>query len=1025
MKKALFSMVILAALLPWRAFGQDPQSTHSQTLFDGVATNSTVPIQGLYCDEGVKCEFVIPATQLGWVEDATITALRFYLSESSELQANFTVFMKEVDTTALTAYTGLTEATTVYSGLVSFNADDELVIPFSSSYAYNGGNLLIGFYQNGTCDWSRTRFYGTAQTYASAWQGYGNSAGSGVMFLPAVTLEYVPPQGTLAEMITIGDNETTHWALPLFTDMIENLSQQIYTASELGSAGLIESIDFFYYDESAQTRHVDLYMVGTDKEYFNDYFDWIPVSAENLVYSGEFTFEPGVWNSIELDNPFNYSGSQNVAILMYNHEDDYVTASDPEFRTFHTTQLQALYVNSGWSTFDPTNPPQASNNSESLKNQIRVTKGNPSCTRPLNLAVNYTGGTTAVVSWTSEATTFELMVNGTVTNVNGNSYTLNNLELGAVYELKIRANCGADGHSTWSKPIHFTTDFCMSEDRCGITFELFNSGGGWNGNAIQVADAASNIVLATVTMGYEDNHIETIPVCDGQELSFTWVGDQNFDGAYTVYDANNIELFSGNGSAGLPSSYTVNCPACWIPMNVEVDYTGGTTAVVSWISNASSVEIMLNGTVIPNVSTNPYTLSNLIPNTANEVKIRANCGTEEYSNWSKPVVFIASEDQCTLVHNLQCYLGEGWHGNAILVVDATTHVVIDSLSFESGEAEYRFTNVCDGQVISYEWVNGAYPADAYYYLYDANYNMISQGQAGFNLPENYTVHCDPSPCPIPYSLYYNYTDDATVAINWSSDATSFDIRINGTVYQNVTNPYSLSITPGTLYEVQVRAACGEGEYGYWSAPLAFRTECLPENQCELSYNLHSTYEYGWNASIILVDDASGATFKELTLYGSSASGTIPVCDGQEISFLWQSNDFDNDAVASYEFYDADNALIFSGSAGNGLLHSYTVNCLVCKVPFNLDVDYTGGTTAEVSWECESDATLFDLMINGTEYFGVTNPYTLSDFVSGNVYEVQVRANCGADEYSNWSQPYVFSNCLSEDQCVIYYLKCTH
>ena len=1015
-------MVMLAVLLPWTAFGQDPQPSPTQTLYDGVATNSAVPIQGLYCDEGVKCEFVIPATQLEWVEDASITALKFYLSESSELQANFTVFVKEVGTTALTAYTGLTGATTVYSGPVSFNADDELVIPFSNSYAYNGGNLLIGFYQNGTCDWSRTRFYGTAQTYASAWQGYGNSAGSGVMFLPTVTLEYIPPQGTLAEMITIGSNDTTHWALPLFTGMIENLSQQIYTASELGAAGIIESIDFFYYDESAQTRHVDVFMVGTDKDAFTDYYDWIPVSADNLVYRGDFTFEPGAWNSIELDNPFNYNGSQNVAILMYNHESGQISAPNPLFRTFYTTQLQALDVYSGWYTYDTANLTsiQATEYSDYLKNQIRVTKGNPSCPRPLNLAVNYTGGTTAVVSWTSEASAFELMVNGNVTNVNGNSYTLNNLDLGTVYELKIRANCGADGHSTWSKPIQFTTDFCMPEDKCGIIFELFNNGDGWNGNAIQVADAASNIVLATVTMGYEDNHIETIPVCDGQELSFTWMGEQYFDGAYTVYDANNTELFSGNGSYGLPSSYTVSCPACWTPMNIDVDYSGGTTAVVSWISNASSVEIMLNGTVIPNVSTNPYTLSNLIPNTANEVKIRANCGAEEYSNWSKPVVFTTSEDQCELIMNLLCSSGYGWHGNAIVLVDATTDVVIDSLTFESGEAVYKNPTVCDGQVISFEWVNGDYPADTYYYLYDAYYNPITSGWAGFNLPENYTAHCDPSPCPVPYYLNYSYTNDSTVAIYWSSDATVFDIQINGTVYQNVTNPYSLSVTPGTVYEVQVRAACGGGEYSYWSAPLAFSTECLPENQCELSYNLHSTSVYGWNGSIRLVDAATGNNLDDLTLQGiSESSGTIFVCDGQEISFLWQSEDYGNDAMASYEFYDLNNELIFNGSAGNGLLTSYTVNCAVapCQIPVGIAVDYTEGTTAEVSWT--SDASSFDVKINGTVVTNVDSDYyVLSNLTLGTTYEVQVRANCDMDGYSNWSAPVQFTTSSCSQMCII-------
>ena len=75
-KLRLFIMMLMAAMLPLAVHAQS-----TLTVNDGTATNSNVPIYGLYVDSYLKCEYVIPASAL---EDmgagASISSMTFYLS---------------------------------------------------------------------------------------------------------------------------------------------------------------------------------------------------------------------------------------------------------------------------------------------------------------------------------------------------------------------------------------------------------------------------------------------------------------------------------------------------------------------------------------------------------------------------------------------------------------------------------------------------------------------------------------------------------------------------------------------------------------------------------------------------------------------------------------------------------------------------------------------------------------------------------------------------------------------------------
>jgi hypothetical protein len=71
--------------------------------------------------------------------------------------------------------------------------------------------------------------------------------------------------------------------------------------------------------------------------------------------------------------------------------------------------------------------------------------------------VNYTSGaTTATVTWSGDARSYNIDVNGTVTNGVSSPYTLGNLTPNTTYTIKVQSDCG-DEQSGWAPAGRFTT----------------------------------------------------------------------------------------------------------------------------------------------------------------------------------------------------------------------------------------------------------------------------------------------------------------------------------------------------------------------------------------------------------------------------------------------------------------------------------------------------------------------------------------------------------------------------------------
>ena len=171
-----------------------PTSIYSIVVNDGTQTNSYVPIYGTWADDYTRSQFIVPEADLEEIEWDTITTLTFYASNANVSwgAAEFKVYMAEAPETTLSELADWNALTEVMSDASLSIVDNKMVVTLSEPYQYQGGNLLIGFYQTVKGSYAGCSWYGKNVTGAS-FGGYGN--GNGVSqrnFLPKMTISYVP-----------------------------------------------------------------------------------------------------------------------------------------------------------------------------------------------------------------------------------------------------------------------------------------------------------------------------------------------------------------------------------------------------------------------------------------------------------------------------------------------------------------------------------------------------------------------------------------------------------------------------------------------------------------------------------------------------------------------------------------------------------------------------------------------------------------------------------------------------------------
>ncbi|MBQ1732745.1 MAG: hypothetical protein II037_11100, partial [Bacteroidales bacterium] len=129
----------------------------------------------------------------------------------------------------------------------------------------------------------------------------------------------VPAPLSSQTIVEIGDGTGTSDYMPICMNSNYSIVQQIYTADEIGIAGTISSVGFYYdYNYPFSMPGIQMYMMHTAKDAFESgLVDVVAFDSASLVYEGDFAATEAGWLTLTLDTPFEYNGIDNLVICMY------------------------------------------------------------------------------------------------------------------------------------------------------------------------------------------------------------------------------------------------------------------------------------------------------------------------------------------------------------------------------------------------------------------------------------------------------------------------------------------------------------------------------------------------------------------------------------------------------------------------------------------------------------------------------------------------------------------------------------
>lgn len=283
--------------------------------------------------------------------------------------------------------------------------------------------------------------------------------------------------------IVIGDEATTNYSpyYPVTMPYNYSLTEQIYTADEIGIEGTIYSISFYYNSSySFSMSNLKVYMMNVTRSVFiSNNNDKVSLYDNNLVWTGTLSAsEPG-WVTIDLDTPFEYNGNSNLLVAVYDNVNGCFT-DNHRFLTTSCTGAKCLYWYSN--SYVPnltSNTYSGSRYYPAYRNNILIDILPPTCPKPVNLqaTLTETDATVATLSWTENGSandwvlqygsdktfaegTYSEMTSGFVVDCTTITANLTNLTPEQRLYARVKANCGGDAESQWSKSIEFRPTSC-------------------------------------------------------------------------------------------------------------------------------------------------------------------------------------------------------------------------------------------------------------------------------------------------------------------------------------------------------------------------------------------------------------------------------------------------------------------------------------------------------------------------------------------------------------------------------------
>ena len=284
---------------------------------------------------------IYTASDLGSTS-GSITSISFYRDWTSESIDNLEMsglklYMKATSKSAFSSNTDMVSVdddNLVWEGTFSAPTADYkgwITIELNEPFQYNPtANLLVCFYDANPSKTptNTNKFYyvptsgNTAITYYSNDEvpdlNNINSFSGNKQLMGAHN--YAKFNISNINLRSIEDNYTVA-SVPTHTNWKYGLTQQIYTKDELGGAQTINSLSF--HSGGGRVRNLDIYLVPTDKDKFENNSDYISYSNANKVFSGTVHFLSNNWTTIDLVIPYTYNGAKNLCLIIDDNTGNY------------------------------------------------------------------------------------------------------------------------------------------------------------------------------------------------------------------------------------------------------------------------------------------------------------------------------------------------------------------------------------------------------------------------------------------------------------------------------------------------------------------------------------------------------------------------------------------------------------------------------------------------------------------------------------------------------------------------------
>ena len=771
------------------------------TVYDGTVANYYIPANIYYFDQYTRSQFVIPADSLEEMMNGTISGLTFYTNSTNvpyTTECSVEVYLTEVNYTTMSGgFEPKGNASIVYIGLLAVQQTANggiLTIEFTTPYIYTGGNLLIGVENTEKANYKSIRYFGKTITGAARRANNSNSlnnvAGSVVNFAPKTTFTY--SQGVVvcprprhlavdnisahtAELSWDAGGEESSWEICLNGDENNLITVNTNTFTLQGLAPEAQ------YNAKVRADCGTEYSEWSNSVSFTtDYSDILPCDSADLC---DITFQLADsygdgWNGNAIRVVCAETSYLYGTLTLEDGSEGTQTVSVCKNRELKFVWVKGQHSNEpSWKAYDINMEEIFSGKGSNamLTGDIIATYTvicQP-CSKPTELIVSYLGGSTAEVSWSGDAASYNIDFNGTLIQNVTSPYTLENLLPNTLYEVKVQSNCG-EVTSTWAVATFFTQVGCLT-----IRYDFEDSyGDGWNGNAIRIMGSDCEL-LESLTMTNGDHATGSFVLCDTY-ARFEWVkGNYSNETSWTFFDVNGEVLFSGTGNNSMPTGtvlHVLDYAPTPRPDNLDVLETGTRSVTLAWTENgeATSWQIILNDDEenIIEASSNPFTLTGLVPETGYTANVRS-VGTDDTSHWTCSPVSFTTLEECKIPTGLQALVIEphsatiDWTENGEATewvvsykatgsddgfVDVTT--TSNPLTLTGLEPETRYTvmvrPVCDFEAI--KW------SDEF---------MFVSGIA----------------CHAPTELTATNIVPASANISWTGDAESYDLRyIEGNDY---------------------------------------------------------------------------------------------------------------------------------------------------------------------------------------------------------------------------------------------------